>query len=430
MANVNHKANPPGEIGIQLLYSGVESDACIDDVHLISHRQTRASRILTGKSPDDAIKLTGMLFSLCGTAQKCASVRAVEDALNLRPTARIEIIRDALVDLETLREHLLRIFLHWPEYTGLRREDDSGARVIQLRQRIESQISLAHVFTPGAQKAVTVDPVGIAHALDELKLLIESRVLGGPFSEWEQTRSAWERCNTDSAAPGSTVTSATALLMLINNRQWQYSFKGEKQSRLLPETLTPAELKRLMESWSFIATPTWHGTACENSRHTRPSALVHVKHNSTTGHHRFSLIGRVISQIDDVVHTYNRLEQALRSDAADTLLPTTQMTDSIQTEPMDHQQVSHQRALTGLGESHAARGRLFHSVHIKENCVTDYRILAPTEWNFHPQGVIVTSLMGLRGPLQDLRTQASILAELLDPCVGFSVRCTRAEKYA
>ena len=51
------------------------------------------------------------------------------------------------------------------------------------------------------------------------------------------------------------------------------------------------------------------------------------------------------------------------------------------------------------------------------------RILAPTEWNFHPQGAIARALAGLDGSDDNaLRRQAALLIEAVDPCVGYRLR--------
>jgi hypothetical protein len=55
--------------------------------------------------------------------------------------------------------------------------------------------------------------------------------------------------------------------------------------------------------------------------------------------------------------------------------------------------------------------------------VRRYRILAPTEWNFHPDGAAAQALMRL--PAQDpafLRRLAAMLINAVDPCVGYDLR--------
>jgi len=74
----------------------------------------------------------------------------------------------------------------------------------------------------------------------------------------------------------------------------------------------------------------------------------------------------------------------------------------------------------GLGTVEAARGRLFHRAILEGGRVGRYQILAPTEWNFHPRGVVAQGLLGLPlGDAAELRRQATLLISAIDPCVGY-----------
>jgi hypothetical protein len=68
-----------------------------------------------------------------------------------------------------------------------------------------------------------------------------------------------------------------------------------------------------------------------------------------------------------------------------------------------------------------ARGRLFHGARINTQGVAlDYAIIAPTEWNFHPQGVVARWLSAWQQSALDeqvFRYQALNLMKIMDPCV-------------
>ena len=66
-----------------------------------------------------------------------------------------------------------------------------------------------------------------------------------------------------------------------------------------------------------------------------------------------------------------------------------------------------------------ARGLLVHWVQLDDSgAVAQYRVLAPTEWNFHPQGALALALAA-HAP-QDVHA-AHTLAAAFDPCVACSV---------
>ncbi|MCG7963106.1 MAG: nickel-dependent hydrogenase large subunit, partial [Candidatus Thiodiazotropha taylori] len=76
----------------------------------------------------------------------------------------------------------------------------------------------------------------------------------------------------------------------------------------------------------------------------------------------------------------------------------------------------------GLGEVEAARGRLFHRAVQQQGKIHQYQIVATTEWNFHPQGVVCQGLKTLSAKHEKrLLQQAEQLISAVDPCVGFQL---------
>ena len=74
------------------------------------------------------------------------------------------------------------------------------------------------------------------------------------------------------------------------------------------------------------------------------------------------------------------------------------------------------RAGDGIATVEAARGRLTHKVSIESDRILDYRILAPTEWNFHPHGALAQGLKTLAAD-DALRRNVQLLVDAVDPCV-------------
>ncbi|MDP2325218.1 MAG: nickel-dependent hydrogenase large subunit, partial [Gammaproteobacteria bacterium] len=63
-----------------------------------------------------------------------------------------------------------------------------------------------------------------------------------------------------------------------------------------------------------------------------------------------------------------------------------------------------------------ARGLLLHWVQLDgDGAVQDYRVLAPTEWNFHPDGALARAVAALTPSDSEA---AHLLAAAYDPCVA------------
>ena len=69
-----------------------------------------------------------------------------------------------------------------------------------------------------------------------------------------------------------------------------------------------------------------------------------------------------------------------------------------------------------------ARGLLIHLVRFDTERAATYRIVAPTEWNFHPAGAMAAALLGSPAPdPETLCLRATRIAQSLDPCVACRV---------
>jgi coenzyme F420-reducing hydrogenase alpha subunit len=76
----------------------------------------------------------------------------------------------------------------------------------------------------------------------------------------------------------------------------------------------------------------------------------------------------------------------------------------------------------GMGWAEAARGRLVHSMQVEGDHVRRYRILAPTDWNFHPQGVMRAALGTVRGrSAAEAPGMVRWIVAALDPCAACHV---------
>lgn len=79
----------------------------------------------------------------------------------------------------------------------------------------------------------------------------------------------------------------------------------------------------------------------------------------------------------------------------------------------------------GLGLVESPRGLLVHRVRQEAGRIVDYRLLAPTEWNFHPRGAIAELLLGQgEAPGLTWQQRSERFALALDPCVEVAIEVT------
>ncbi len=74
-----------------------------------------------------------------------------------------------------------------------------------------------------------------------------------------------------------------------------------------------------------------------------------------------------------------------------------------------------------------ARGLLIHQVALADTVpgaaplVRSCQVLAPTEWNLHPEGVAAQALAALPADGPDQSARVHLLMAALDPCVPFHI---------
>ncbi len=80
----------------------------------------------------------------------------------------------------------------------------------------------------------------------------------------------------------------------------------------------------------------------------------------------------------------------------------------------------------GIGWALTARGWLKHEVRLDGNRVLNWQILAPTDRNFHTEGVLKRRLQGVKAGRDQAEALTRDLTLAIDPCVAFEVRMNDA----
>lgn len=367
------------------------ADGGVRGVEIVSSRPVHASRAFQGKLLPESLKMLPLLFSICGIAQSCAGVRAGEQALGLRVAASVERLREALVDLESLREHLWRICIDWPGFIGS--EVDKQALV----EMAAIERDYRRLVCPGG------DPMRLGGAdcrpqsealgetVERLAALLRQHVFDMPPVDWLALpdRSAFE--DWLSSAQGA----ATGLLRWVRQNGW--SDAGHCESAPLP-SLDEAHLHEALQEDEFIARPQWSGHCCETGSLTRVRTPLLDDLQQVYGK---GLLVRLVARLSEIAWLSDRLLPEPEGDSGDSDAPFA--------------------INSGIGQVVAARGHLVHRVSLQGETIGRYQILAPTEWNFHPQGVAATALAGLRGDRTAVEQQARLLINAIDPCVGYTL---------
>jgi hypothetical protein len=371
--------------------------AAVRRVDVRSSRPLRASRVLEGGSPDEALERLPLVFSVCATAQAEAALSACEQALVSTPAAAHKQAREMLVWMETAREHLLRILLDWPAFADEPLAREGLPRVMQLLPEL-SRALYGNAAPFRLASTPTVDYPALAQVIAELRSVIAGLLGGGevfPLHSGAAFEQWLERGDTMPAR----------LLRRLRERGWDRL--GRSASVFLPP-LQAAALHALFTAEDgelFLAEPCWQGGPCESTplqRQRHHPLLRELLRSEGNG-----LLTRLVALLVELERIPDMLQQGLvELGSAEGVGQGAMAVSGI-----------------GLAQVEAARGRLIHRVEIDDGVVRRFQILAPTEWNFHPQGVAAQGLYTLDGGDEEqLRQQAALWINAIDPCVGFNLR--------
>lgn len=346
---------------------------------LHSTRRAWASQIAPGRPADALPGLLAGLFSLCGQAHRSASqlaIRAVEPSL----FPSVETVPGTL-QRETALEHLRRIGLDWPRLLA---EPDQVAEVAA-----RAADSLRHC-------PLIVSPQDPA-PWPLLRQWLQDDWLQMNPATWLR---AWQACGADWLDEWSRRHSGWLPVLLQAVRVADTPLPQAHDQALRPHQ-NEAGLRALAAALAlddgFVLQPLWQGrTACTGSW-----ARLHqgIPAQPWTA---WSLLG---SRLAELVRLC--LPDAPGEAGAGWLA-----WGALSTGPRQ-----------GLAWVEMARGLLIHQVALDESpaVVRSCQVLAPTEWNFHPEGLVARTLAGLPAHAPDLRARVRGLMAAFDPCVPFDI---------
>ncbi len=404
--------DPGGELGIAIHRSSGE-------VRIGSSRPLAATQVFVGKPVDLVARRLPLLYSVCATAQAVACVQASERLLGICPPASVSIQRALLMLAETAKEHLWRLLLDWPRALAPLAAAPPADEIalgtalrayLTLRRRLSAA---GDPLRPGARSPLP--------AVDSIEPPIAALIETAQQRVFGTQASAWLRQTTDAdallrwAAQGET---GPAHLVRVIRRDELAELGRNPVAMLDPsadagQSATIRDALAATDADAFVAHPTIHG----QPRETTPLAREMARQGAVAelaARHGNGLLPRLGALLVELARALAALQTAA-SGAADSLSPTR---SAIAAAPTD-------QAGAAIGVADAARGLLVHRLAGTRERVVGYRILAPTEWNFHPRGVVAQGLAAIAGDLPSrsadalLRHRAALYVTAVDPCVAY-----------
>ncbi len=335
-------------------------------VALSADRPQGLAQMFVGRNPKEAPQLAGRLFSLCGFAQSTASTLAVAAAKGepVREDRRRDLAMGVLA--ERVFETLRALVMQWPTNAGARFAAQAAPA---LRKALAASQSIIAGAARGAEMAASVTTLEDAAA-----------ALGAAKTE---TPSADTLCGA-----------------ILAELQGADTFPHRAPDGLSPDE-DSAVVDLMRREAGFCTRPHLDGRVVETGAYARFGDVLPT--------HDPYLAARFSARLKDVRESLDALRTLAEGKTGDLagLMRSGELSNN-----------------GGFGAVECARGRLYHEAEIgADGRLSAYRMLAPTEWNFHPAGPFVETLLSSRiGEGETARTRVSQLAALFDPCVAFEIR--------
>lgn len=331
-------------------------------------------RITVGRPARELPALLGSLFTLCASTHRLASRLAVSAAHGGATPATPQ--DELALQLSQAREQILRITLDWPRQLPGAAADTEPALLLRTCPLWRHELS--------AERQLYGLPAWLEH-----------KWLGMPAEVWLQSYRddprGWAACWCEQGR-------GPVAALLRSQAQHMQALATPANALVLPcdpVRTMPALAARMAGEPGFCTRPDWDGAL----RDTGPWSRA----NDPTPQIADSAWPRLVARVADAL--------ALAA-------------------PDGAQWLAH-GALTlrpgeGLAWVEMARGLLVHHVRLdgqgEAARVADCHVLAPTEWNFHPHGLLAQALAELPGAdAAGAADAARRLAVAFDPCVAFEV---------
>lgn len=378
---------------------------------LHSTRRALAPLLARGRAADALPALMAAAFALCAGAHRLAAERAVRaargDLGDLGDLGDVGDLGDGptepaharALQWDTLREHLRRLWLDWPRTLGAPTAA-GGPDAASDARRLASCPALAPGEPPTGEAA--------EQRLADTRTWLAEHVYGQPVADWlagwchhpERWLNAWCAGSVTDAARHLAACRTTALGL---------------PSRPVPLSVHASrlELTRLVAQLDrdprFELHPVWRGRCAETGPWTRLNDPLAVP--DAQGEH-------------PIANAWLRLGARL-ADLARLVLPDRPAQAGA---GWLRQGAFAPEPGIGVAWCEMARGLLVHRVRLAADdpaTVADCRVLAPTEWNFHPHGSVAQTLARL--PPQVKPSTVRVLAAAFDPCVELVVAPAAAD---
>lgn len=385
-----------GEITVKVT---IDFDS-VKEVSITSSRPLHITQLFAEQPIQKVATTLDALYQLCNTAHRFAFLRLLSKCKVIGLSQNEITAYQLLLDLETIREHCFSIATKWcmdDNQTINKSMIDLLTTIRAISSSLFSSGSPLSLEDKALQPFSSIQPL-VAKLEEQLIVSLIGKEFSpkcvfddsGYFDHWIETQSS------------------DCAIFLHHIQQSKFKDLGNAKTNFLPNIATK-ELVTLLNNNAFISQPSYQNSCYETTPYARQNK--HLLMQQLLGTYGSGVFARSSAQLLEVFELLKRVKNNYTQ---------------IHNEHI-HYEVNISVDTMAMVDIDAARGKLIHALTIKDEKIKAYRILSPTQWNFHPQGVLKQMITSINFEnKQDLNAKIKLLVNAIDPCVGYQIEVVDA----
>jgi hypothetical protein len=379
-----------GEINISITVRGKD----IKSIEITSSRPLHITKIFAKKSIQDVSNTMNILYQLCNTAHRFTFLSLLKQNNVIKLSKNETLAYQLLLDLETIKEHCFSIASKWSKDNAI---DANVTGVLATIKQINTML-----FIDCDSLGIDDKTLASFDDIKELVLLLEQQLQILLIGKGSGDASIFE--DIDNFNQWLNISTSNSAIFLRSLKENKLNDLGNVDAVYLPDLVTN-EISNMLYNSDFIKHPTHGNKPCETTPYSRQINKPLIQQLTTTNGP--GLLSRSVAQLLEIFTLLDKVKNDYIA---------------IKSEDICYQVKYPMQSSNALTQSEAARGKLIHQISIGSDCVDDYQILSPTQWNFHPKGVLYRMIKSLNFEnKQDLSDKVKLLVNAIDPCVGYSI---------
>ena len=373
----------------QICLHAAHVDGRLVQANLFTSRTAGIAGALVGQPVGDVPHRLSQLFPLCGTAHAMAGLMAIEAALQIEASPAQRAFRTLVVLAEHCAALVWRTMMDWPLLLGEAPQVRAYAEVHRVAATVRAAANQDCWVRPGGAR-LRLERCHLSHAVLEL-----ARMVDAAFPEAATDAPGWSALQ--NAVQHGASLPARLIRAAHGGALKDYGLHDQPLLRALDVDWCAT---RLAADPGFGDAPTLDGTPAE------VGALAARRHPAVAdavAQWGPAVATRLLAAALDLPVMAERLRRAFNELADD-----------------DPAAVDLTRTGRGSGMVETSRGPLAYLIDTAAGQVRMLRSVAPTEWNFHPDGPFIRAL-ATAPILPDPVSAARLLAASFDPCVPFNI---------